>query len=329
MVGPPSIVKASARFLDTHWGPDYNSIAPAFTKADLVCAEHAERPEGVRRSPGSPGPGRGESCMRRYGFRRSARRVATLASVGLASLLLYGSAFAAWGQPGGITDEARSMHNLYLFVLAMAAVVFLAVEGALVYTLIRYRRRKNDEMPVQTHGSNVIEFIWTGIPVAIVLALFTYSFVVLQDIEADADDEDMSVQVRGFQFGWEFTYALNDLGPWSDPASEESIVVFGSLLDSPELVLPVDERIEFNLVSDDVIHSFYVVDFLYKLDVVPGRDNRFAVTPRETGTYNGYCAELCGIDHSLMRFTVRVVEQDEFDDWVSEMAEGDAAVREP
>lgn len=265
--------------------------------------------------------------MRRYGIRRTARRVATIASVGAASLFFFGSAYAAWGQPSGITDQARDMHNLYLFVLAMAAVVFLVVEGALIYIILRYRRRKQDEMPPQTHGSNVIELIWTGIPVAIVLALFTYSFIVLQSVEESADPEDMSIEILGFQFQWQFTYALNDLGPDSDRNSEEEIVILGTPADIPELVIPVDERIEFRLVSNDVIHSFYVVDFLYKLDLVPGRDNRFAVTARETGIYNGYCAELCGVDHALMRFTVRVVERDEFDDWVAEMVGDDAAVR--
>jgi cytochrome c oxidase subunit II len=264
--------------------------------------------------------------MRRYGTRKALRRVAMIAAVGVGSLFLYGSAFAAWGQPSGITDQAREMHNLYLFVLVMAALVFIAVEGALIYAIIRFRRRKADEMPVQTHGSNVVEFIWTGIPVAIVLALFTYSFIVLERVQEKAEPGDMSIEVLGFQFSWQFTYSLNNLGPGSDPNAEGEIVVLATPPNEPELVIPVDERVEFRLVSNDVIHSFYVRDFLYKLDVVPGRDNRFAITARETGTYMGACAELCGTDHALMRFSVRVVERDEFDAWVAEMTD-DAAVR--
>ncbi len=279
--------------------------------------------------------------MRRYGIRKTIRSVATIGIAGAASLFAYSSAFAAFGQPGGVTDEARDMHNLYLVTLAIAAVVFLAVQGALIYIIIRYRRGKREDMPAQIHGSNIVEFIWVGIPVAIVLALFTYTVIVLNTVERGADEDDMSVHVQGFQFGWEFTYSMDNLGPErSEAGSDEEFSIVGAGLDSPELVIPVDERVEFQLQSDDVIHSFYVVDFLYKLDLVPGRDNRFAVTPRETGVYQGYCAELCGVDHALMRFTVRVVEQDEFDDWVEEMRGGGeeavsgasdttSAVREP
>ncbi len=266
--------------------------------------------------------------MRRYGFRRSVRRISALASVATLSLLLYGSAFAALGAPDGITDEAREIHTLYIFVVAMAAVVFLAVEGALVYALFRYRRKSSDELPKQTHGSNVLELIWTGIPVVIVVALFTFSFIVLNRVQEQAGDDDMTIEVTGFQYQWQFAYNLNDLGPNSDRDSEESFSIIGTAANEPELVMPVDEPVEFKLIAADVIHSFYVPEFLYKLDVIPGRDNRFTVTARETGVFTGQCAELCGVDHALMRFTIRIVERDEFDAWVEEQS-GSPAVRQP
>lgn len=266
--------------------------------------------------------------MRRYGIRRSVRRISALASVATLSLLLYGSAFAALGAPDGITDQARDIHGLYVFVVAMAAVVFIAVEGALVYALFRYRRKSADELPKQTHGSNVLELIWTGIPVVIVIALFTFSFIVLDSVQEQAEEGDMTIDVTGFQYQWQFTYNMNDLGPGSDTSSEESFSIIGTAADEPELVMPVDEPVEFALAASDVIHSFYVPEFLYKLDVIPGRDNRFTVTARETGVYTGQCAELCGVDHALMRFTVRVVERAEFDAWIAEQT-GDPAVRQP
>lgn len=266
--------------------------------------------------------------MRRYGFRRSVRRISALASVATLSLLLYGSAFAALGAPDGITDEAKEIHNLYIFVVAMAAVVFIAVEGALLYALFRYRRKSADELPKQTHGSNILEMIWTAIPVIIVVALFTFSFIVLQEVQEPAEEDDMTIQVTGFQYQWQFTYNMNDLGPGSDPNSEENFSIIGTAAEEPELVMPVDEPVEFALASSDVIHSFYVPEFLYKLDVIPGRDNRFTVTARDTGVYTGQCAELCGVDHALMRFRVRVVERAEFDAWVAEQT-GSDAVRQP
>ncbi|HMO95461.1 MAG TPA: cytochrome c oxidase subunit II, partial [Tepidiformaceae bacterium] len=100
----------------------------------------------------------------------------------------------------------------------------------------------------------------------------------------------------------------------------------------PTLVIPVGERVEFALFSPDVIHSFYIRDFLYKLDVVPGRDNRFVVTAHTTGEFFGQCAELCGLDHAFMRFRLRVVTREEFDAWVAEMApqsEEDAVAAAP
>lgn len=266
--------------------------------------------------------------MRRFGKLYFVRRTAALFTVVLASFLFYDSAFADWGVPDGITDEARQIHDLYVFVLLMAFVVFLAVEGALVYAILRYRRRNADEMPVQTHGSNVIEFLWTGIPVAIVVALFSYSFVVLQDIQEGANDEDLTIEVVGFQFQWEFRYDLADLGIGGEPGQQGEISVLGNPTQLPVLMVPVNERIEFKLVSNDVIHSFYVRDFLYKLDLIPGRDNRFTVTPRSVGFYDAQCAELCGLDHAKMRFTLHVVERPEFDAWIAEQSAA-STVRNP
>lgn len=135
--------------------------------------------------------------------------------------------------------------------------------------------------------------------------------------------------MQGFQFSWQFTYNLNDLGTKTDANAQGDFAVIGSAADIPELVIPVNEPVEFALRSDDVIHSFYVRDFLYKLDVIPGRDNRFVVTPREVGTYHAQCAELCGVDHALMRFTLKVVSRDEFDKWVAtKAAEKSAATKQ-
>jgi cytochrome c oxidase subunit 2 len=100
----------------------------------------------------------------------------------------------------------------------------------------------------------------------------------------------------------------------------------------PELVIPINEPVEFKLNAADVIHSFYFRNGLYKLDLIPGRENSFTIVANETGTYDGQCAELCGINHARMRFRVRVVERAEFDAWIAEMAENSAsaaAARQP
>lgn len=263
------------------------------------------------------------------GIPRHIRRATVLLAV---ALLALGAtvASAQTGMPEPITDEADKIHNLWNFTLAIAVVVFIGVEGAILWAVFRYRKR-SDEMPAQTHGSTLIEIIWTTIPVLIVIALFAYSFIVLRQVENSADDEDLTVHVQAFQFGWQFTLDMNDLGtntPDRNAEGQISILGSGAGAEKPILRIPVDEPVEFVLQSDDVIHSFYVRNFLYKLDVIPGRDNRFVITAREIGEYHAQCAELCGLDHALMQFELHVLSRQDFDAWVAENAPGpDETVR--
>ena len=252
------------------------------------------------------------------GMPRPLRRATVFLAVALLALTSFSIASAQSGQTSGITDEAEKMHDLWVFTLIIAAIVFFAVEGGILWAVFRYRKR-SDELPAQTHGSTIIEIIWTTIPVIIVIALFSYSFVVLRDVENEADEEDLTVHVQGFQYQWGFTYNLNDLGTNTpDRNSDQQFTILGTATERPTLVVPVDEPVEFALSSQDVIHSFYVKDFLYKLDVIPGRDNRFVVIPREIGSYHAQCAELCGVDHALMQFTLEVKSRADFDAWIAE-----------
>lgn len=256
--------------------------------------------------------------MRFPGMRRPLRRAATLLAVTLVALGAFSIALAydPTGQNPGITKEAHKMHDLYLFVLVAAAIVFFVVEGLIVYAALRYRKR-SDELPPQFHGSTVLEFVWTGIPVVIVLVLFIYSFIVLRDVEHPSDAGVMQVDVTGFQFQWQFVQKMNQMGPGSNPNDARVITTTGTAAKEPTLVIPEGEKIQFNLESQDVIHAFYVRDFLYKLDVIPGRHNHFTVTPTKTGTFQGQCAELCGLNHSLMRFHVQVMTRADFDKWAA------------
>jgi cytochrome c oxidase subunit 2 len=247
------------------------------------------------------------------------RRAVLLLTFALAALASVSAVAAQAGTPTPITNEGDKIGQLWVITLVIAAIVFVAVEGALIWAIIRYRK-KSDELPKQTHGSTVIEFIWTGIPIVIVIILFTLSIIVLRDIENEAAPEDLTVRVTGFQFSWIFEYDMNDLGTVNDPNAEGTISIIGTAAQEPTLVIPVGEPVEFALHSPDVIHAFYIRDFLYKLDVVPGRDNRFVVTAHTTGEFFGQCAELCGLDHAMMRFRLRVVTREEFDAWVAEMA---------
>ncbi|MBI2766496.1 MAG: cytochrome c oxidase subunit II [Chloroflexi bacterium] len=248
----------------------------------------------------------------------SLRAAFVLLLVGSLALISTSVAFAqASGQPGGVTAEARDLHKLYLLVLTMALVVFVLVEGALAFMIFRYRRR-DDTLPPQTHGNNLLEVVWTTIPIVIVLVLFVFSFITLVNVENDSKPQTLTVDVQGFQWQWAFTYNENDLGPGSDPNAKGTFTITGTAAKEPTLVIPVDEPVEFRLKSTDVIHAFYVPEFLYKLDVIPGRDNRFTVTPTKIGTYTGQCAELCGLNHTLMRFTLQVVSRADFDKFITD-----------
>lgn len=252
--------------------------------------------------------------MLRMSLRRRVRLLAGATAAGLLALLATGCADSI--QPRGITEEAHKMNDLFWIVTIAGLVVFVLVAAALVYAMIRYRRT-NDELPEQFHGGGKIELAMVGVPVLIVIGLFTISMITLVQIDDKAEDKALTIEVTGFQFSWQFAYNLNDLGTNSDPNAKGTIAVIGTPANDPILYMPRGEPVEFLLKSNDVIHSFYVVDFLYKLDLIPGRVNSFTVTAVKTGDFSAQCAELCGTNHALMRFVVRVVERDEFDAWVA------------
>ena len=133
---------------------------------------------------------------------------------------------------------------------------------------------------------------------------------------------DMTVEVLGQQWSWTFNYGVGEQDPSAtaeddDFAYDSYVYTSGTGADIPTLVLPVDQTIQFNLHSPDVIHDFGVPSFLVKMDVIPGRVNKFQATPTVEGTYAGKCYELCGISHSRMLFNVEVVSQDEYDAYLA------------
>ena len=140
-----------------------------------------------------------------------------------------------------------------------------------------------------------------------ILGLFWFTARDQSEILALKNDQDQTVNVVGYRWNWGFNYI--DAGAYA----------VGTPNLPAELVLPVNEKIRFELTSPDVIHSFWVPAFLFKMDVIPGKTNAFELTPDKIGTYAGKCAELCGVDHSRMIFTVRVVERAEFDKYIADL----------
>jgi cytochrome c oxidase subunit 2 len=210
--------------------------------------------------------------------------------------------------PDAVTEQAERIRELWMFSNAVGLVVAIVVWGLIGFVVIRYRRR-NDDIPNQ-HGENIpIEVVYTVTPLAILAVLFALTIGVQRDATATVDDPDVVVDVIAFQWQWQFRYP------------DEGIVVTGTYEEPPVMVLPVGKTARLNLDTPDVVHSFWIPDFLSKRDVLPDVENEIDVDVTEAGEWDGVCAEFCGLDHYKMRFSVRAVPEDEFEDWVEEQAD--------
>jgi cytochrome c oxidase subunit 2 len=237
------------------------------------------------------------------------RRARLIGTVLVAVLVLAGC-----GSLTPVTKEGVEIRDLYNVLFVAAAVIFVLVEAAIVYAVFRYRRR-GDMLPPQFHGNNLLEVVWTVVPLLIVAGLFVVSWGVLTRVEARADNPRVRVNVLGFQWQWQFTYEGERLDlPAGQPP--EDLAIKGTIAKPPVIYLPVGEPIRFNTEAQDVIHSFYVREFLFKRDAFPGYVNTFDLTITKPGVYGGQCTEYCGLAHQAMRFTIRAVSRPQYERWL-------------
>jgi cytochrome c oxidase subunit II len=210
------------------------------------------------------------------------------------------------GWPAPITKEGRNTLNVWYGSLTTAAIVGAVVIFLILWSALWYRRRSPDQLPRQVRYNLPIEVLYTLIPVVMVSILF-YFTAIRENDEDNFSNVKMNVGVVGFQWSWQFNY-LND-----------GLSVTGRPGEPPQLVIPVNTKIRFYETSPDVIHAWWVIPFLFKRDVIPGRVNSFAITTTDkTGTFQGKCTEYCGVDHDRMLFTVRVVSQADFQSWLAQ-----------
>jgi cytochrome c oxidase subunit 2 len=245
-----------------------------------------------------------------------------LAMVGLAYIAAGGDPGALLGSfypPEGVTRQGIEIRELYDIVFIFAAAIFILLEGLIIWTVIRYRRKPGQtELPPQVHGNNVLEVIWTVVPAVIVGLLFVLSVRTLDTVNAVVPDPAVKITATASRFAWQFEY--------QDQAGAPLFTAF-----SP-MVVPVGERVQMTLYSPDVIHAFYVPQFLFKKDIVPGHTNRFdfTVDPADVGqTFSGQCAELCGTGHWTMVFEVQAVSADEYATWRDEQIKAALATPAP
>ena len=246
---------------------------------------------------------------------KRARSIALVAMASGAALLVSSCSVAdqaeikRLAQPEGVTDRTPGMASLWMGAWLAAILVGIVVWGLIGYACVKFYRRRDDEIPVQTRYNLPIEILYTVAPVVMVLVFFFFTVTVQNEVLAEpkGGEADHKIIVVGQQWSWTFNYD-------KDPALDGSTTVYdgGTTADRPTLYLPVDQSVEVKLRSPDVIHSFWVPAFLFKMDVVPGRKNHFSFTPTREGTFKGRCAELCGTYHSRMLFDVKVVSEGEY-----------------
>lgn len=235
-------------------------------------------------------------------------RLVALATVGVALLSgcsardIYTETLRT-GWPDPVTKQGQEVFDLWIGSAAAALVIGVFVWLLIFWAGFRYRKR-SDELPRQVRYNLPIEVLYTVVPFVIIAVLFFYTARTETDINKLSKNPDVVVGVVGFQWNWQFNYV------------KEKLQVTGRPGQPAELVLPVGRTIRFVETSPDVIHSFWVPQFLFKRDVVPGRTNTFEITINKTGRWVGRCAELCGEKHDRMDFFVHAVTQQEYADFV-------------
>lgn len=184
--------------------------------------------------------------------------------------------------------------------------------GLMAWALVVYRRRKGEtHIPQQLRYNMPIETLFTVIPLILVVGFFAFTARDMTAIEAKTENPDVTIEVVAKQWSWDFNY-VNENVYFSGIQAQFTGKEENIMETLPTLYLPVGKTVQIDLTSRDVIHSFWVVDFLYKKDMFPAMTNHMYFTPLKEGTYVGKCAELCGEYHSMMLFNVKVVSEAEY-----------------
>jgi cytochrome c oxidase subunit 2 len=253
-------------------------------------------------------------------IRRALLLICALTVVTALALIVAMPAFAQEGTPPkpNALDPAgpnsAAIASLFNIVLIIATVVFVVVEGLILISALRFRRRAKDATePTQIHGNTRAEIAWTILPALIVVTLFVMALQTQQtlDTKPAVAAEQMTVKVIGHQFWWEYQYP--DLG----------------ITTATDLVIPTGKVVNLELSSVDVIHSFWVPQLNGKTDAFPNHVNYTWIQANTAGIFYGQCAELCGASHANMRVVVVAKTPEEFDQWVKQQQAPPAEPTDP
>lgn len=236
--------------------------------------------------------------MRMPIFRGAKRWGLILSAILLASLLLSACGETSPSILNTAGPVAAKEAGLFWFILVVATIVFVAVEGLLIWSIVRFRERPNSPMPQQTHGNNAIELAWTIIPSIFLFVVLIVTIATMFSLNQPTG-QALNVQVVGHQWWWEFDYEN------------------AHITTADELVVPTGTVIHLDLKSDNVIHSFWVPQLTGKTDVVPGHQNTKWFQADTPGYYRGQCTEFCGLQHANMEFYVKALSPNDYQTWLT------------
>jgi cytochrome c oxidase subunit 2 len=236
--------------------------------------------------------------------------------------------------PVGVTDISALIYDLHMFVLWICVGIGVAVFGAMIIAMFKFRKSQGAEPATWSH-STAAEIIWTVIPILILISLAVPAARALVQIE-DTRGTEMTIKITGYQWKWHYEYLGEDVRFFStlaqssnearqlrsniDPNSIENYLLE---VDHP-LIIPVDTKIRYLITANDVLHAWWMPAFAVKKDAIPGFINEGWFKVNETGTYRGQCAELCGKDHGFMPVVVEVLSKDDYATWLDKQKAGSA-----
>jgi cytochrome c oxidase subunit II len=255
---------------------------------------------------------------------RSTRRLTLAGSLALAGLALSGCSaddLPRFGWPSGVGPQAKAMQHFWSWAFIAALVVGVLVWGLMFWTFAFHRKKKDSPLyPKQTKENLPLELVYTAVPFVMIAVLFDFAVTTENVVLKTVANPDVKVNVVAFQWGWDFSYD-GTKSPDGTTSPDPLVHTVGSSTAVPILVIPVKKTIQYTLQSKDVVHSFWVPDFLFKRDVFPdpkanNSNNVFQNSVDNPIAMVGRCAELCGTYHFSMQFEVRAVPQDVYNEYL-------------
>ena len=246
--------------------------------------------------------------------------------LGAAPAVAYDSSY---NMPVGVTQIAREVHSLHMIVFWICVAIAVAVFGAMIYSIIAFRKSKGAVADTTMLHSTIVEVIWTTIPVLILVGMAVPAAKTLVRMD-DTRNAELSIKITGSQWKWQYEYLGKGISFYSSLGAESNYArqlhsgidpntVKDYLLEvDHEVVVPVDTKVRLLLTANDVIHSWWVPDFAVKKDAIPGFINEAWFKSEKIGHYTGQCTELCGRDHGFMPIVVNVVSKEDFARWVAD-----------